>query len=340
MSKRILVAYASATGSTAEVAEEIAEVLGGEGTAEVEARPVAAVTGIEPYAALVLGSSIRAGRWLPEAIKFLQEYQAAMQEMPVAYFTTCLTMVKDTEENRQTVLSYMEPVLNMAPDVHPVALGLFAGSLEPTRQMLYGEATPYGDYRDWEAIREWATAVRPELLAGGPQPEIPGVVGSILTPGADLTYQDLSGADLAGADLQQSVLTQTDLQGAGLSWAQLSDSDLRNADLRQANLMGSELRRADLHGANLSGAVLNGADLREANLSGADLSRADLNWTVLREADLRDANLQKANLGWADLRQADLAGADLQGARYNEQTSWPKAFDPKASGCLLVSGPG
>lgn len=340
MSKRILVAYASATGSTGEVAGAIGEVIAAEGTTEVDVLRVAEVKRVDHYTALVLGSSIRAGRWLPEAINFLEQHQEAMQKIPVAYFTTCLTMVKDTEESRQTVRSYLEPVLSMAPEVQPVALGLFAGSLEPSRQLVYGESTPYGDYRDWEAIREWATAVRPELLSGPAQPEAPAVVGSVLTPGADLAYQDLSGADLVGADLQESMLARTDLQEAGLSWAALADSDLHDADLRGANLMGTELRRADLSGADLSGAVLNGADLREANLSGANLSRSDLNWAILRGANLGGASLRRANLGWADLRKADLSEADLGKARYNAQTSWPKGFDPQAAGCLLVSGPG
>lgn len=340
MSKRILVAYTSATGSTAEVAEAIGEAIGAEGTAEVDVRPAGEVKHLDRYTGLVLGSSIRAGRWMPDAIEFLQNHQEMMQKMPVAYFTTCLTMVEDTEENRQTVLSYLEPVLNMAPEVQPVALGLFAGSLEPSRRMLYGDSTLYGDYRDWDAIREWATAVRPELLSGPAQPETPAVVGSVLTPGADLAYQDLSGVDLVGADLQESVLARTDLQGAGLSWAALANSDLHDADLRGANLMGTELRRADLSGANLSGAVLNGADLRDANLSGADLSQTDLNWAILRRANLGRANLRKANLGWADLRGADLSQADLAEARYNDQTSWPEGFDPQTAGCLLVSGPG
>ena len=58
---------------------------------------------------------------------------------------------------------------------------------------------------------------------------------------------------------------------ADLSWA-----DLSRADLSWANLSWADLSRADLSWANLSG-----ADLSRANLSGANLSGANLDYSVL-----------------------------------------------------------
>jgi hypothetical protein len=81
----------------------------------------------------------------------------------------------------------------------------------------------------------------------------------------------------------------------------------------------------NLSGADLRGADLRGADLREADLGGADLS----------EADLFGAYLSEANLTGADLGGADLFKADLQGTRYNQDTRWPKGFDPAAAGAVL-----
>ena len=147
MSNKILIAYCSVTGSTGEVAKAIGEVLRA-AEAVVQVLPVNEVSDLSGYDAVVVGSSIRAGKWLPEAFDFLDRYQAALSDIPVAYFTTCLTMVRDTEDSRRTVLGYMEPVLQRAPAVQPVGLGLFAGSLDPTRPQAMSIAGPQGDYRN------------------------------------------------------------------------------------------------------------------------------------------------------------------------------------------------
>jgi len=103
MAKRILVAYASGTGSTGEVAEFIGQALGAEDVA-VDVFPARQVADIEPYSAVVLGSSIRVGRWLPDAVQFVERHHDRLAQIPVAYFTTCLTMVEDNEDNRRTVM--------------------------------------------------------------------------------------------------------------------------------------------------------------------------------------------------------------------------------------------
>jgi hypothetical protein len=59
-------------------------------------------------------------------------------------------------------------------------------------------------------------------------------------------------------------------------------------------------------------------------------------------ADLTGANLEGANLTGADLRSAwlegaDLTGANLKGALADENTTWPKGFDPEASGVYDIS---
>jgi len=53
-------------------------------------RPVKEVTHIGPDQAMVVGSSICRGRWLPEAVEFVETHQDALSQMPVAYFLVCL----------------------------------------------------------------------------------------------------------------------------------------------------------------------------------------------------------------------------------------------------------
>lgn len=354
----ILVAYATGTGSTGEVAEAIAGVLRDE-QVRVAVLRVQDVPGVSDYSAVVLGSSIRGGRWLPEAIDFLEKFAGVLTTRPVAYFTTCLTMVEDTPENRRIVREYLDPVLALAPKIEPVGLGLFAGSLNPAMKAIVPGGGPYGDFRNWELIREWAGQIKPHLLA----PLLPSGRKMILS-GHVLSFTDLSGLDLHGAVMQDTELhaarlRQTRLQGAdlrsadltgadlheaelveaGLGWADLSHADLSEANLRRANLIGCILRGANLTGADLSDALLNGADLVAVNLAGANLARADLNWAVLREADLRGANLNHASLGWVDFTQSNVEAAILTEARYNGYTKWPPGFSPEAAGCVLVRGP-
>lgn len=342
MSKKVLVAYASVSGSTGEVAEAIGQVLGKQEGVTVEVRRVRDVTDIGVYSAVVLGSSIRVGKWLPEAIQFLETHQESLGQVPVAYFTTCLTMVNDTEDSRRTVLAYMEPVLQKSAEIKPVGLGLFAGSLDPNRPLvMQTDLAPQGDYRDWEAIRAWAEEVAPALMEGIVESDQPLILREAIMrypdmAGADLSRADLNEIDLIKADLRKADLVEASLQKAGLKWAKMGGANISNANLSRANLIGADLNRADLSRANLSQAVLNGANLEQANLSEADLSYADLNWANLSKANLRYADLSEASLGWANLSGADLSHANLSKARYNNQTQWPEGFSLQAHGVILV----
>ena len=165
MSERILVAYASRAGSTGEVAEVIGEVLCDGGEA-VDVRLAKDVTDVSPYRAVVVGSAIYMGRWMSEAVKFVETHRDALSQLPVAYFTVCLTMKDDTEENRRTVAAYLDPVREV---VQPVDVGLFAGRLDSSklsfiyRLIIKAMGQPEGDFRNWEAIRAWAGELVPLL---------------------------------------------------------------------------------------------------------------------------------------------------------------------------------
>jgi menaquinone-dependent protoporphyrinogen oxidase len=167
MSKNILVAYASKCGSTGEVAEVIGQVLCDNG-AKADVRLAKDVTDVSGYQAVVVGSAIRAGRWLPEAVKFVETHRDALNQMPVAYFTVCMTMQEDTEENRREVMGYLDPLREV---VQPRDVGLFAGAMDYSklafvfRMVIKGMKVPEGDFRDWDSIRDWAANVRPLLLS-------------------------------------------------------------------------------------------------------------------------------------------------------------------------------
>lgn len=166
MSDKILVAYASKCGSTAEVAKAIGRVLC-DGNVAGDVRLAKDVTDVSAYRAVVVGSAIRMGKWLPDAAKFVETHRDALRQLPVAYFAVCLTLGEDTEENRRTAMAYLDPVRTL---VQPVDVGLFAGAMDhgklslPVRLVIKAMKTPEGDFRDWDSIRAWAEEARSALL--------------------------------------------------------------------------------------------------------------------------------------------------------------------------------
>lgn len=170
MPPRILVTYASRFGATAGVAEAIGQTLA-DGGAEVDVRPMQEVTDLTPYGAVVAGSAIRGGKWLPEAMQFMQTHQAALANKPFAAFLVCITLAMPNQSYHQGVAAWLAPVRAL---VRPVSEGLFAGALDfsgrrfsfDTLFMRLAAAIgifPRGDHRNWEAIRAWAASLKPLL---------------------------------------------------------------------------------------------------------------------------------------------------------------------------------
>jgi menaquinone-dependent protoporphyrinogen oxidase len=172
MNDKILVSFASRTGSTAEVAKAIGDALMTDG-AQADVMPMKDVKDLAQCRAVVVGSAIHKSKWLPEAMQFIQVHQAVLAQKPLALFTVCITLaMSNTDRYRQTVAKWVEPV---HLQVSPVSEGLFAGMLDfsrmpPTLDTLLLRAAvafrvfPKGDHRDWDAIRLWATSIHPLLL--------------------------------------------------------------------------------------------------------------------------------------------------------------------------------
>lgn len=91
MNDKILVAYASQAGSTAEVAEAIGQTLAESG-AQVEVHRMKDVPDLTPYRAVVAGSAIHGAKWLPEAMQFMQKHRAALAHKPFVAFLVCITL--------------------------------------------------------------------------------------------------------------------------------------------------------------------------------------------------------------------------------------------------------
>lgn len=166
MSDRILVAYASMTGSTAGVAEAIGKTLQEQGMEVVVSR-VEDVKDITPYRAVVLGSAIQDRQWLPQAMQFVQAHRTELSSKPFATFAVCMTMAMKGGKYRSAVVDWLQPVRAL---VSPVSEGFFAGILDISKVPKWSDRIKFrlsvlfgvwseGDHRDWNAIREWANGL-------------------------------------------------------------------------------------------------------------------------------------------------------------------------------------
>ena len=167
MSNKILVTYATCTGSTVGVAEAIGSALS-EAGALVDVLPMRDVKDLSAYRAVVAGSAIQDKKWLPEALQFVQMQRAELSRKPFAAFLVCMTLAMRNGENyRPFVADFMAPVRAL---VKPVSEGLFAGALAISKvpslrdrlmfrlSVLFGIWSE-GDHRDWTAIRAWAESL-------------------------------------------------------------------------------------------------------------------------------------------------------------------------------------
>ncbi len=158
MGKRVLVAYGSRAGSTAEVAQFIGEQLCAAGLA-AEVRPAKEVRDVAGYAAVVMGSGVRMGRLYGDVMRLAKKQRAALAALPVAYFTVCMSLKENTPENVALAEGYLAPLREIKA---PVSQGLFAGRVDPNtmeplfRFMMSRGGMETGDWRDWEAIRAWS----------------------------------------------------------------------------------------------------------------------------------------------------------------------------------------
>ncbi len=161
---RVLVAVASKYGSTREIAKAIADELRSHDFT-VELRAAAEVHSIGSYDAVVLGSAIYAGRWLSDAKNFAQQYQTELSKLPVWIFSSG-PIGAENPQPQDDPNRLAEPLGTVQARDHRV----FVGKLDPSHMSLADRLiirafhSPSGDFRDWDAIREWAQGIASELL--------------------------------------------------------------------------------------------------------------------------------------------------------------------------------
>lgn len=164
MSEKILVGYATRTGSSVGVAEAIGETLAKRGF-DVDVKPLRERPSLEGYDAAVIGSAVNGGQWLPEAVGYVESNSAALNRIPVAAFCVHIMNAGDDEKATKRRLAYLDKVRAV---VKPADEGFFLGK-GPTAEdaslimrwafKAFG-GSGEGDCRDWDKIRGWAAQAK------------------------------------------------------------------------------------------------------------------------------------------------------------------------------------
>ena len=169
MSRKVLVAYATKYGATAEIAEKIGEVLAQVGIS-VDVLPVNQVKDLDNYGAVVLGSAVYIFRWRKEASRFLKANANLLAKRPLWIFSSGPTGKGNPVElaNGWRFPKALQPLLD---NIKPREVVVFHGAIDPGKMkgmekwMIQKVGAALEDSRDWEAIASWAKIIASALAA-------------------------------------------------------------------------------------------------------------------------------------------------------------------------------
>ncbi len=164
---RVLVAYCTRSGSTAGVAGSIAARLREHGHA-VDRHELSTAPGPHGYDAIVLGSPVFDGRWMPEAEAYVGQHRAELRTHQLWLFS--VATFGDTKRLLGS-LARREPrnIDALLTALRPRDYRVFAGAIDPTawpwwsRMLLRAIGERVGDNRNWDVIDAWAAEIAGRL---------------------------------------------------------------------------------------------------------------------------------------------------------------------------------
>ncbi|MEE2031473.1 flavodoxin domain-containing protein [Rhodococcus chondri] len=168
---KTLVAYATAHGSTRGVAERIAAQRKNSGDT-VESMPVDEFVDPSAYDAVIIGSAVHNGQWLPEAVSAIERCRTRLAGKAVWTFS-----VSSIGASSAIVSPAIARLLRkVTPEPEAVEIlrtvadmrghRFFAGAIAPGDWPGKGKIVfrlmggKYGDARDWQDIDSWASSIR------------------------------------------------------------------------------------------------------------------------------------------------------------------------------------
>jgi len=155
---RMLVAYSSVHGSTAEIARAIALTLRRTGI-DTDVLPASEVEKVGRYDGVVLGSAVYGGRWRQDALEFMHRFGPELRERDVWLFQS-----GPLGHSAQAIVRALPLNVSLFSDyVGAKGHATFGGKLDertgaPVARFL-ARAGGSGDYRDFRPLRVWAEDV-------------------------------------------------------------------------------------------------------------------------------------------------------------------------------------
>ena len=163
MNIKVLMAYATKYGATAEIADKIGQVLRQAGL-RIDVLPVDRVSDLRSYEAVILGSAAYIGRWRKEAAKFLKSNEKVLADKLVWLFSSGPT----GEGNPVELMDgwrFPKSLQPIADRIQPKDIAIFHGAMYIEKLswiekwMIKKVKAPVGDFRDWDAITSWAKTI-------------------------------------------------------------------------------------------------------------------------------------------------------------------------------------
>ena len=167
METRVLVAYASKHGTTAEIAGKIGDTLKQAGL-QVDVLTVKSVKDPASYKAFVLGSAVYIAMWRKEMAQFVQKNEKLLSGRPVWIFSSGPMGEGDPTELLHG-WRFPEAQRSLIQSIKPRDVALFHGAIDIKKMNLFEKwvlksvKAPTGDFRDWDAINKWAAGIADEL---------------------------------------------------------------------------------------------------------------------------------------------------------------------------------
>ena len=166
---KVLVTHASRHGATAGISTAVAAAIEErfaqhQRGVEVEVSPVSRVRSLAGYDAVVLGSAVYVGKWLPPAREFVRAFTRDLKVRDVWLFSS-----GPLGDPPRPVEEPAEPaalVDVLGAHEHPILSGARdRGHLRVSERIVARAVhAPEGDFRDWDAIRAWGHAIADDLV--------------------------------------------------------------------------------------------------------------------------------------------------------------------------------
>jgi menaquinone-dependent protoporphyrinogen oxidase len=160
VSARVLVAYASKLGSTGEIAETIAQVLRDAGHRAL-AVPARDVRSLDEWDAVILGSAVYAAYWQKDARAFADRFRDGLKARPLWLFSGGPLDRRLARADQPITPHGAEITADLGARAHRTFGGRLSPKADVPAQVL--QTHRLGDFRDWQAIVEYAHRIGREL---------------------------------------------------------------------------------------------------------------------------------------------------------------------------------